>query len=123
MPILLNNLANIYHSEGNIEKALPLAEEAYKKAQKNVNVIDTLAWILVSKGQRGEALPLFRQALVLDFKNPEVKYHLAVALDMENRRNEAKKHLIEAVQSEIDFSEKAQAKACSKYKLEGVLHV
>jgi len=117
MPILLNNAANILYQNKNIKvkhQALLYAKEAFEKAPKNVDVIDTLAWIESRNGNYQIALPLFRDALLVDFSNPEVKYHLAMTLSKEKRQNEAQKLLIEAVQSDRDFNEKAQARALLK---------
>jgi putative PEP-CTERM system TPR-repeat lipoprotein len=110
LPILLNNAANVLYQAGKKDQALIYAKEAYEKAPKNVAVIDTLAWILTRNGNYQQALPLFREALVFDFDNAEVKYHLAVTLAKQNRLNEARKLLYEAVQSEQNFTEKVQAK-------------
>ncbi len=114
MPILLNNAANIAYDLGNIETALLYAKDAYQKAPKNINILDTLAWIESREGNRKRALSLFRDALVVDFNNPEVKYHLALTLEQENRRKEAQKLLIEIVNSEREFAEKAQAETLLK---------
>jgi len=117
MPILLNNAANIlYHSNSQNDKqqALYYAQQAYKKVPENVDIIDTLAWIESRNGNYPKALSLFRDALVIDFNNPEIKYHLAITLAKQERMNEAQKLLIEAVQSDRDFSEKEQAQQLLK---------
>lgn len=117
MPIILNNAANLLYQLGgkqNKQQALNYAEQAYKKVPKNVDIIDTLAWIEARNGDIEKALPLFRDALVIDFSNPEVKYHLAMILFKQNRKNEAQKLMIEAVKSERDFAEKAAAKQLLK---------
>ncbi len=110
MPILLNNAANIALRLGKISLAADFANEAYKKAHKNVNIIDTLAWVKVQQKERVEAITLFREALVLDFDNAEVKYHLAVTLKQEKRDREAYKLLTESVKSEQVFTDKNNAK-------------
>lgn len=110
MPILLNNAANIALRLGELAMAAELAGEAYEKAPKNPNIIDTIAWIKTKQGQRVEAITLFREALVIDFDNAEVKYHLAVTLKAEQRDREAYKLLSEVVKTEQDFFEKEEAK-------------
>lgn len=111
MPILLNNAANIIYATDNKALALSYAEEAYKKAPQNVDVVDTLAWIKSRNGDTKQAISLFRDALVIDFNNPEVKYHLALTLDKEGRQNEARDLLIKVVKSDRDFAKKDEAKA------------
>ncbi len=110
MPILLNNAANIALRLGDLSLAADFANEAYKKAPENINIIDTLAWIKSQQTQRIEAITLFRQALVLDFDNAEVKYHLAVTLKKEKRDREAYKLLSESVKTEQEFTGKNIAK-------------
>ncbi|MCW8833467.1 MAG: hypothetical protein OQK03_09130 [Colwellia sp.] len=80
----------------------------------NTAIIDTLAWIKSRLGEYEQALALFRTALVKDFNNAEIKYHLAVTLRGLNRDVEAKKYLIEAVESTSAFAEKSEAKALLK---------
>lgn len=110
MPILLNNAANIALRLGKLSLASDFANEAYEKAPKSPDIIDTLAWIKVQQEQRSEAITLFRQALVLDFDNAEVKYHLAIALKEEKRGREAYKLLTESVKTEQNFIDKNKAK-------------
>lgn len=110
MPILLNNAANVALRLNKIDLAKNYASEAYAKANSNVSIIDTYAWIQAQTGQRDEAITLFRKALVLDFKNAEVKYHLALTLKQVNRDREAYKLLSESVKSEQVFNDKSKAR-------------
>jgi putative PEP-CTERM system TPR-repeat lipoprotein len=114
MPILLNNAANALYPEGDKALALSYAEEAYKKAPKNVDIVDTLAWIKSRNGETKQAISLFREALVIDFNNLEVKYHLALTLVKEGRQNEARDLLIEVAKSDRDFAQKNEAKVLLK---------
>lgn len=110
MPILLNNVANIYFDLNNTEKAQAYAKEAYDYLKDNVAIIDTYAWIESRLGNHNEALALFRYALTKEYDNAEIKYHLAVTLRKLNRTAEAKSFLMEAIDSKQNFSEKALAK-------------
>ena len=110
-PILLNNLAGVYFALEQHDKAKKYAEQAYGYLNGNVAIIDTLAWIESRMGNHKRALALFRQALIKDFGNAETKYHLAVTLFALDRKVEAKNYLIESVESQQMFSEKAEAKA------------
>ena len=111
LPILLNNIANIYYSLNDIEKAREYASQAYSYLKNNVAIIDTYAWIESRAGNHEKALPLFRQALTKDYDNAAIKYHLAVTLDKLGRTAEAKNFLIEAVNSDQMFSDKEQARS------------
>ena len=114
LPILLNNAASVEFTLGNAEKAKQYAEQAYSYLPDNVAIIDTLAWIKSRLGEYQQAIALFRVALTKDFDNAEVKYHTAVTLNALSRKVEAKKYLIEAVDSEQNFPEKSDAKALLK---------
>ncbi len=114
LPLLLNNIASVHFALGNQQKAKQYAQQAYNYLPDNIAIIDTFAWIQSQLGEYEQALALFRKALVKDFNNAEIKYHLAVTLNGLNRHIEAKKYLIEAVESSDDFAEKKQAKALLK---------
>ena len=114
LPILLNNAASVEFTLGNTAKAKQYAEQAYGYLPDNVAIIDTLAWIKSRLGEHQQAIALFRIALTKDFDNAEVKYHTAVTLNALSRKVEAKKYLIEAVDSEQDFPEKSAAAALLK---------
>lgn len=109
LPILLNNAASVEFILGNSEKANKYAQQAYDYLPENVAIIDTLAWIKSRMGEHKQAIALFRLALTKDFDNAEVKYHIAVTLYALSRKVEAKKYLIEAIDSEQTFSEKEAA--------------
>jgi putative PEP-CTERM system TPR-repeat lipoprotein len=111
LPILLNNIANIYYSLNESEKAQKSALEAYSYLKENVAIIDTYAWIESRLGNYEKALPLFRYALTKDYDNAAIKFHLAVTLKKLGRSVEAKNFLIEAVDSQQMFNEKEQAKS------------
>ncbi|KGJ97423.1 XrtA/PEP-CTERM system TPR-repeat protein PrsT [Colwellia psychrerythraea] len=114
LPILLNNAASVEFSLGNTEKAKQYAQQAYDYLPENVAIIDTLAWIKSRLGEHKQAVALFRLALTKDFDNAEVKYHISVTLYALSRKVEAKKQLIEAVDSEQNFPEKKAAAALLK---------
>ncbi len=114
LPLLLNNIASVHFALGNQQIAKQYAQQAYNYLPDNIAIIDTLAWIKSQLGEYDQALALFRKALVKDFNNAEIKYHLAVTLSGLNRDVEARKYLIEAVESNDAFAEKKQAKALLK---------
>lgn len=91
-PIVLNNLANILAKQGG-GNALAMAERAYKLAPDAAPVNDTLGWLLLNKGDVEQALRFLREARTRAPNLPEMRYHLAVALQKSGRRGEAKKEL------------------------------
>jgi putative PEP-CTERM system TPR-repeat lipoprotein len=114
LPILLNNTASVEFALGNTETAKKLALQAYEYLPDNVAIIDTLAWIKSQMGEHKKAIALFRIALTKDFDNAEVKYHIAVTLFALSREVEAKRYLIESIDSEQEFPEKQAARELLK---------
>ncbi len=114
MPLILNNAATTNFTAGYKDRAREYARRANEIMPDNAAILDTLAWIESRSGKPDVALPLLRKALVLQFSDPEIKYHLAITLDMLNRRAEAQKLLAEAVASRSDFPEKPAARATLK---------
>ena len=56
------------------------------------------------------ALPLLQRAHDLDSQNPEIGYHLAVALDANGKRTEAKTLLVSLLQNNPKFEGVEDAK-------------
>ena len=107
--IILNNAANMYMDKGDYDVAANYAVQARRLAPNSATVIDTLAWIEVKRENLEEALQLLRKAMILDNNNPEIKYHLAVTLDLLGRRNEALSFLRDSVSSPVSFPAKSDA--------------
>ena len=112
--LLLNNTASVEFALANPEKAKKLALQAYGYLPENVAIIDTFAWIKSQMGEYKKAIALFRIALTKDFDNAEAKYHIAVTLFALSREVEAKRYLIEAIDSEQVFPEKQAARRLLK---------
>ncbi len=109
-PNILNNLANIYWMTGDA-KALIYAEQAQQMAPDLPTVNDTLGWILVNKGQPERGLEFLRNAHSLSSQDPEIRYHIAVALDKLNRSDEAKSELEQLFKEKQTFSGIEEARA------------
>ena len=75
-----NNLSNLLLPLDS-ERALQTALRAYEIAPENPAVLDTLGWIRVQLGDLEKGLAHLREAVVRDTSVPEVRYHLAVALE------------------------------------------
>ncbi|MBA3033097.1 MAG: PEP-CTERM system TPR-repeat protein PrsT [Rhodocyclaceae bacterium] len=100
--VALNNLANVMHRLKD-PAAARIAEQAVAKNPGNSYAIDTLGWILLQTGETGRALQLLRDARLRAPGNPEIRYHLAVALDKSGRKAEAREELAEALKARVAF--------------------
>jgi putative PEP-CTERM system TPR-repeat lipoprotein len=78
-PVLMNDLSWVRHELGR-PGAEDLARRAYQISQ-NPAISDTLGWILVQKGETEDGLRLLREAHQGLQDNPDVRFHLAYALD------------------------------------------
>jgi putative PEP-CTERM system TPR-repeat lipoprotein len=107
--VVLNNLAWLYH-EQNDARSLELAERAHKISPDSGGVTDTLGWLLVQKGELDRGLQLLREAAQQAPNVPDVRYHLAVALARSGAKEEARRTLMELVNSGKNFKEMAEAK-------------
>lgn len=100
--ILLNNLAGLYQKTGD-KRAFEFAERAYKLAPHHPVTLDTFGWILVTQGDAERGLALLRQAFTRAADSPEVRYHLAVALNRSGRTKEARDELEKALETGVAF--------------------
>ena len=75
-PVVLNNLAGIYLEAGD-ERALAMAEAAYRLAPRQAETLDTLGWVHVQRGDVAQGLELLRAAYSRASRRPAIKYHLA----------------------------------------------
>src|ERR1051326_728372 len=107
-PVVLNNLAWVYQKTGD-SRARSMAERAYLINPNLPQTKDTLAWILVQQGQPQSAMGLLQEASSADPKNPEIRYHLAAALNMTGRREQAVQILTELVNAPATFDGRPEA--------------
>jgi putative PEP-CTERM system TPR-repeat lipoprotein len=112
-PVLLNNLAFLYWKLGE-PAALDFARRAHKTAPDHPQFNDTLGWILVNKGEPAEGLAFLRNAQSRLAGDPQIRYHVAVALDALGRRKEALTELDAALRSDQSFDGQEEAKALRK---------
>ncbi len=107
-PVILNNLAWLYYTEGN-PKALGLAEKAYRKAPKSAAIIDTYGTILVQQGRIPEGITILKQAIDLMPEMYDFQYHLANAYVLHGEPQLAKEILQKITQQDKQFNEKEDA--------------
>jgi putative PEP-CTERM system TPR-repeat lipoprotein len=108
--IALNNLSWLLQKK-DPKQAVSYAERAVKLAPNSAPVLDTLGWVKWQAKDGAGALPILQKAHAADSGNPEIAYHLAVVLDGNGRRAEAKKTLSEVLSSNQTFDERAEAEA------------
>lgn len=108
--LVLNNLAWLYFQKGEA-KALPLAEEAHKRAPQSPEIMDTYAWIQVNNGAVQEGLELLKKAVILRPGSPDIRYHLAAAMAKAGQKSEARRELQDLLSMGVSFSEEAEARA------------
>ena len=106
--VALNNLAWIYATQGD-ERAEELARRAVTIAPDSPQANDTLGWILTENGKYTEAISRLRHALSQGAQDPEIRYHLAVALQHSGDSRSARAQLQSALQSELPFAERSSA--------------
>lgn len=108
--IALNNLAWML-GETRSPEALSMGDRAYKAAPKNPAVLDTYALLLIQAGQVQKAVPLLRDALKQVPDNPEIRWHLADALEKSGNTREALTELDRLLASQTDFPQREEARA------------
>jgi cellulose synthase operon protein C len=99
---VLNNLAGLYVL-ANDPRALDLAEQAHRLPPKAAATLDTLGWALLRTGDVDKAMHHLRDAHTRAASDPTMLYHLAVALNMVGRTDEARKELEAALAKGEDF--------------------
>ena len=78
--VLLNNLAWAYLEEGDYDRALPLAEQAWSLDKANPATTDTLGWILFRSGRdKARGLALLEQASRGAPSDRQIQSHLQAA--------------------------------------------
>jgi putative PEP-CTERM system TPR-repeat lipoprotein len=108
-PAVLNNLAWVHQQLGNLSKAREFAEQAAGLAPANASIADTLGWILLAQGDTESALTRLQAASTAMPGDPEIRYHVAVALDRAGRAADARAMLEQLLSSGTSFTSKAEA--------------
>jgi putative PEP-CTERM system TPR-repeat lipoprotein len=105
----LNNLAWLYHQEGN-PLALATAEKAHAMLQDSPEVADTFGWLLVQSHRLEEGLKVLKTAAQQAPSNPQIQFHLAYALAELDHDEEAIAILRQLTGAGVDSATRAQAK-------------
>jgi putative PEP-CTERM system TPR-repeat lipoprotein len=108
--VALNNLSWLLQKKDS-KQAIAYADQAAKLAPNSAPILDTLGWVKWQAKDGTGALPILQKAYAADSSNPEIAFHLAVVLDANGRRAEAKKTLSALLSSNQTFDERAEAEA------------
>jgi len=112
-PLLLNNLAWLYHKQGDA-RAQAVAKEAYDLAPSRPEIADTYGWILFKVGKKAEGLSILQQAYLAFPTQSEIGYHVAVALESLGRNDEALQILRKVLRDNPNSDQAADATALLK---------
>ncbi len=107
--VTLNNLAWLLH-EQNDPGALAIAQQAHDLAPDNMEIADTLGWLLLDRGDPARGLALIQQAASKMPHLSSIRYHLAVALMKNDREDAARKELERLLRDHKDFPEAEDAR-------------
>jgi tetratricopeptide (TPR) repeat protein len=106
-----NNLAwRIIERQGNIDKALSLAQMAKEKLPDDPGIADTLGWAFFHKNAFTSAIAQFEEALETMPNNSTIHYHLGMACYKKGDRERAAEELRKAIDLNPDFPESKKAK-------------
>ncbi len=110
----LNNLAWLYFEQDgaqNRQRALEMADRAYRLAPRNVDIADTLGWIQFNSGQVSAGLETLRAAMASTTprRSPDIAYHLAAVLHETGASDEARETLLQAMSSTRPFASRQDA--------------
>lgn len=109
----LNNLALAYQHTHD-KRAQQVAEQAFKLANEQPAVMDTLGWILVEQGDAERGLQLLQAASARAPAARDIRYHVAMALFKTGKKADARKELEKLVAGNMQFAQADDARALLK---------
>ncbi|KAB1071937.1 tetratricopeptide repeat protein [Tamlana haliotis] len=102
-PEIVKNIALIYVSEGEDEKALAAMKDARAESPDDVNLILSEANVHYKMGNTEEFKSLLKEAIAMDPKNPELQYNLGVISAESKQNDEAKKYYEKAIELDPNY--------------------
>ena len=103
-PVLLNNLANLYLKTGDAS-AVEYARQAWVLMPEQPDILDTYGYALIKNGQLSEGLGVLREAEIRAPQSTLLQLHLAEALLLQKRPDEAKTILTKVSKMTLTESE------------------
>lgn len=100
-----DRLLAMYYAEHNehLNDALAAARSDLDKRGNEVYADDTMAWVLGAMGRWKEARAFAQRATRYDTQDPEVQYHAGIIAMHTGHRNEARRRLSNALQTDPHF--------------------
>jgi tetratricopeptide (TPR) repeat protein len=102
-PEIVKNVALIYVSQGNNEKAISSLKEARDESPDDINLILSEANVHYKMGNTEEFKNLLVQATQKDPNNPELQYNLGVIAAESDHLEEAKKYYEKAIELDAQY--------------------
>lgn len=102
-PEIVKNIALIYVSNDDSEKAIAAMKEARAESPDDVNLVLTEANLHYKMGNTEEFKKLLEQATQMDPTNPELQYNLGVIAAESDHPEEAKAHYEKAIELNPDY--------------------
>lgn len=102
-PEIVKNVALIYVSNGDNEKAIEAIKEAREQSPDDVNLVLTEANVHYKMGNTEEFKNLLQKATEMDPKNPELQYNLGVISAESDHPEEAKAHYEKAIELDPNY--------------------
>lgn len=97
-PEIVKNIALIYVSQGDNEKALAAMKDARAESPDDINLLLSEANVHYKMGNKEEFKKLLKQATEMDPTNPELQYNLGVIAAESKELEEAKAYYEKAVE-------------------------
>ena len=102
-PEIVKNIALIYVSQGDNEKALKAMKDARTESPDDINLILSEANVHYKMGNKEEFKSLLQQATELDPTDPELQYNLGVISAESEHPEEAKSYYLKAVELDPNY--------------------
>ena len=102
-PEIVKNVALIYVSQGNDEKALEAMKDARAESPDDVNLVLSEANVHYKMGNTEEFKSLLNKATEMDPTNPELQYNLGVIAAQSDHPDEAKDHYNKAIELDPNY--------------------
>jgi tetratricopeptide (TPR) repeat protein len=107
-----NNLAWLYAQAGvELDRALKLAQTAYRRLPEDAQVRHTLGWVYYKQHLPALAISHFAYSVEKDPANPMYHYHLGLAYLESGERNKARAALQRALDVSPGFPQASEARA------------
>ncbi len=112
-PLALNNLAWLYHQEGNAQSTT-VAKKLLSLGIESGDILDTAGWIILNEGDIEQGLRIISRAHNLEPGSADITYHLAVALQRNEKYREASEVITNFLKTHPEHSNRPEFEAILK---------